>query len=101
MGYLAQLGPTFFDGTGFRWGAQTCTESATPMNPEQLNVLTLAVTVLSSGSSGVYSVEVLEKLRLASGLHHQYGRECAQAVLIDAIARRGFFSETGTNRPDR
>jgi len=71
------------------------------MNPEQLDVLTLAVTLLTSGSSGMYGVEVLEKLRRASGLHHQYGRECAQAVLVDAIARRGFFSETGTNRADR
>ncbi|HXR15937.1 MAG TPA: hypothetical protein VN777_06960 [Terriglobales bacterium] len=68
------------------------------MKPEQLDVLALAVTVVSSGPSGVYSVEVLEKLRQASGLHQQYGRECAQAILVDAIARRGFFAAKRVRR---
>ncbi len=62
------------------------------MNADQVDVLTLAISVVSSGPSGVYNLEVLEKLRQASGLHQQYGRECAQAILVDAIARRGFFA---------
>jgi hypothetical protein len=69
-----------------------------PMNPEQLDALTLAVTVVSYGPSGVYSAEVLERLRRASGLRQHYGRECAQAVLVDAIARRGFFAVKRTRR---
>jgi len=69
------------------------------MNADQLDVLTLAISVVSSGPSGVYSVEILEKLRRASGLHQQYGRECAQAILVDAIARRGFFAAKRVRRP--
>ena len=64
------------------------------MHPDQVEALTLAIALISSGPAGTYNAETLEKLRRASGLPHQYGRECAQAVLVDAIARRGFFAPT-------
>jgi len=69
-----------------------------PMKPDQLDALALAISVVSSGPSGVYSLEVLEKLRRASGLHQHYGHECAQAILVDAIARRGFFAAKRVRR---
>ena len=71
------------------------------MNPDQVEVLALAIALIFAGPAGTYNAETLEKLWRASGLPHHYGRECAQAVLVDAIARRGFFAETGTTRPER
>lgn len=68
------------------------------MNPEQLDALSLAVKVVFTGPAGTYNLDDLAELRRASGLS-KYIHECAQAVLVDAIARRGFFSEAGTNRP--
>jgi hypothetical protein len=63
------------------------------MNPEQLDALRLAVKVVFAGPTGTFSLEDHIKLRRASGLE-KYVHECAQAVLVDAIARRGFFAPT-------
>ena len=62
-----------------------------PMNPEQLEALSLAVKVVFTGPSGTYSLDDLAKLKRASGLQ-KYIHDCAQAALVDAIARRGFFT---------
>jgi hypothetical protein len=71
-----------------------------PMNPEQLDALLLAVNVVFTGPAGTYNLDDLAKLRRASGLH-KYIHECAQAVLVDAIARRRFFAATDTTRSER
>ena len=68
------------------------------MNPEQLAAISLAVRVVFTGPTGTYSVEDLMTLRAASGLQ-KYIHECAQAVLVDAIARRGFFATKPSHRP--
>jgi hypothetical protein len=73
-----------------RW-LQTCPNTATPMNAEQLDALSLAVKVVFTGPTGTYSMDDLAKLRHASGLE-KYIHDCAQAALVDAIARRGFFA---------
>jgi hypothetical protein len=63
------------------------------MNPEQLEALTLAVKVVFAGPTGTFNLEDHATLRRASGLE-KYIHECAQAVLVDALARRGFFAAT-------
>jgi len=67
------------------------------MNPEQLDALSLAVKVVFTGPTGTYSMDDLAKLRRASGLE-KYIHDCAQVVLVDAIARRGFFVTTRARR---
>jgi hypothetical protein len=67
------------------------------MNPEQIDALKLAVKVVFNGPSGTYSLEQLALLRSASG-HEKYIHECAQAVLVDAIARQGFFAEVSAQK---
>jgi hypothetical protein len=68
-----------------------------PVNPEQLEALTLAVKVVFAGPTGTNSLDDLAKLRRASGLQ-KYTHECAQAVVVDAIARRGFFAPAPLGR---
>jgi len=64
-----------------------------PMNPDQLDALRIAKRVILAGSAGTYTADELAKLRRASGLANEYGRECARAVLFDAAAGCGFFAE--------
>jgi hypothetical protein len=64
-----------------------------PMNLEQLEALSLAVKVVFAGPTGTFNLEDHAMLRRASGLE-KYIHDCAQAVLVDAIARRGFFAAT-------
>ena len=68
-----------------------------PMNPEQLDALLLAVKVVFTGPAGTYNLDDLATLRRASGLQ-KYIHECAQAVLVDAIGRRGFFAAKRARR---
>ena len=63
------------------------------MNKDQLDCVKLAARVILAGPAATYSAEELAKLRRASGLPDEYGRECAQAVLIDAASGCGFFAE--------
>lgn len=63
------------------------------MSPEQLDALQLAVKVMFAGPTGTFGLEDHVKLRRASGLE-TYVHDCAQAVIVDAIARRGFFAPT-------
>ena len=63
------------------------------MNPEQLDAVRIAKRVMLGGPNGTYNADELGLLRRASGLLTAYGRECADAVLSDAAARRGFFGE--------
>jgi len=57
----------------------------------------LGIKVVFTGPAGTYNLDDLAKLRRASGLE-KYIHECAQAVLVDAIARRGFFAVKRTRR---
>lgn len=63
------------------------------MTPEQLEGLRLAVKVIFAGAGGTFSLEDHVKLRRASGLE-RHVHECAEAVIVDEIARRGFFAPT-------
>jgi alkylhydroperoxidase family enzyme len=72
------------------WGANV-RGSCKPLNPEQLEALTLAVKVVFAGPTGTFNLEDHATLRRGSGLE-KYIHECAQAVVVDAVARRGFVA---------
>jgi hypothetical protein len=63
------------------------------MDDEQIKILSLALDVMCAGPSTVVPVPVIEKLRSASSQQNMGVRECARRVVVDAIARRGYFAD--------
>jgi len=96
LGYSTHGGAGFAEAVGVIGGlqvAQTQQPHLSHMSKDQLDCVKLAARVILAGPAATYSAEELAKLRRAFGLTDEYGRECAEAVLMDAAAGCGFFAE--------
>jgi hypothetical protein len=91
LGHFTPLALSYFWTLLWVW-MKTCPERANPMNAEQLD----AVRVIFAGPTGTYDLQDHITLQRASGLQ-KYIHGCAQRVLVDAIARRGFFAATSAS----